>query len=237
MPYSAPSTSVEVSAAGFPSGLAGTIGVRLLDGIGGTTIARTTAGITETPASSGIYVKVLTAPASEGQYLIVWDTGGASPQYASDELVVTYDAPGPPSTELECSVSDVGALLRARTKDDNGNEVGTFNADTRPTATEVEQIITQAAFMVSAVANADVPSRLYDFGQHVVALRSAMMVELTYWPEQVQRENSPYEHIREMFTDALEAFKVALGDSGGVRGYGPLSVKMKSTIEAVSEDD
>ena len=35
------------------------------------------------------------------------------------------------------SVADVGALLRVRTKDINGEEVGTFNDDTRPTSAQV----------------------------------------------------------------------------------------------------
>jgi hypothetical protein len=206
-----------------------------MDGTGGTTITRRTTNVVESPASSGIYTAVLTAPALAGQYLIVWDSGGATPEFATEELLVTYDEPEPAPTFLECSVEDVASLLRARTKDDSGNEVGNFNADTRPTDSEVEDLIAQAAAMVAAVANGDVPSRLVPFGQNVVALRTAMMVELTYWPEQVQRENSPYQHLREMFVDALEAFKVALADSGGVRGYGPVSVKVKSTIEEVAE--
>lgn len=235
MPNSAPSVSFETSASGFASGLVGTIGVRVMDGTGGTTITRRTTNVVESPANSGIYTAVLTAPALEGQYLIVWDTGGATPEFASEELLVTYSVPDPAPSFLECPVEDVASLLRARTKDDSGNEVGDFNANTRPTSDEVEDLIAQSAAMVAAVANGDVPSRLVPFAQHVVALRTAMMVELTYWPEQVQRENSPYGHIREMFTDALEAFKVALGDSGGVRGYGPVSVKIKSTIEEVAE--
>jgi hypothetical protein len=35
------------------------------------------------------------------------------------------------------SVLDVAALLRARTKDVNGVEVGTFTDDTRPTSSQV----------------------------------------------------------------------------------------------------
>jgi len=208
-----------------------------MDGTGGTTITRRTTNVVESPASSGIYTAVLTAPALEGQYLIVWDTGGATPEYASEELVVTYSEPDPAPTFLECPVEDVASLLRARTKDDSGNEVGDFNEDTRPTDTEVEDLIAQAASMVSAVANGDIPSRLVPFGQHVVALRTAMMVELTYWPEQVQRENSPYQYLRDMFLDALAEFKTALGDTEGVRGYGPVCVKVKSPLAEAAVDE
>lgn len=237
MIYARPSVSFEAGASGFPSGLVGTLGVRITDGVGGTTLARRTTGITEYPAGSGIYSAVLTAPSVEGQYQVVWDTGGASPQWGSDELTVTGSSPEPAPSDVLCDVADVAALLRARTKDDSGNELGDFTADTRPTDVEVEELIEQAADMVLAVANGDVPSRLYGFGRHVVALRTAMMVELTYWPEQVQRENSPYQHIRGMFEDALEVWNKSLDDSGGVRGRGPVCVTTRSTIEAVSDED
>lgn len=36
--------------------------------------------------------------------------------------------------DIAPSVLDVAALMRARTKDSNGIEVGTFNDDTRPTS-------------------------------------------------------------------------------------------------------
>lgn len=90
MIYSRPSTSFEATASGFPSGLVGTIGVRVTDGAGGTTVARTTSGIGEFPASSGIYYAAITAPSVQGQYQVVWDTGGNSPQFAVDELTVTF---------------------------------------------------------------------------------------------------------------------------------------------------
>lgn len=89
MIFAKPSTSVESTATGFTSGLVGTIGVRVTDGVGGTTIARTTSGIVETPASSGIYVATLTAPANVGQYQVTWDDGGSPATWAAEELTIT----------------------------------------------------------------------------------------------------------------------------------------------------
>jgi hypothetical protein len=60
-----------------PTGLTGTIGVRIVDNAGSTVSPRRTAGIAETPAASGIYVVVLTAPTGAGQYSIIWDTDPA----------------------------------------------------------------------------------------------------------------------------------------------------------------
>lgn len=67
-----PNTSFE-TVNQFATGLTGTVGVRVIDNAGATTIARVTAGIVEYPAGSGIYQKTLTSPATSGGYTIVWD--------------------------------------------------------------------------------------------------------------------------------------------------------------------
>ena len=94
----APGASFEAVAAGFATGLTGTIGVRIIDNAGATTTARATAGITEYPAGSGIYAKTLTAPSVAGQYTLVWDNGATTPgNVAAEDLLVTssptYTAP------------------------------------------------------------------------------------------------------------------------------------------------
>jgi len=87
--FAKPSTSFESTATGFTTGLTGTIGVRVTDGVGGTTIARTTSGIVETPTGSGVYVATLTAPANVGQYQVTWDDAGSPTTWAAEELTIT----------------------------------------------------------------------------------------------------------------------------------------------------
>lgn len=85
-----PSGTFEAVASGFVSGLTGTIGVRILDNAGGTPLARSTSGIAEYPSSSGIYYVSLVAPATTGQYTIMWDNGSATPgNVATESLVVS----------------------------------------------------------------------------------------------------------------------------------------------------
>lgn len=101
--YAQPGASFETSATGFPTGLVGTIGVRINDGAGATTTARVTAGITEFPSGSGIYVKTLTAPSVAGQYQVVWDDGGTPAEWAVEDLVVTStgaQVPAPSGLDL-----------------------------------------------------------------------------------------------------------------------------------------
>lgn len=87
-----PGATFTAALEGAPTDLEGTVGVRLEDGKAAVVLARTTAGITEAPSDSGIYVVELTAPTTAGQYIIAWDTGGESPSFAAEDLVVTYTA-------------------------------------------------------------------------------------------------------------------------------------------------
>lgn len=93
MIFCAPSaTNVEATVTGMPTGLTGTIGVRVLDNQGVTTTARTTSGISEYPSGSGFYVALLTAPATAGIYTVLWDTGTLSPGTTASEDMTVGDA-------------------------------------------------------------------------------------------------------------------------------------------------
>src|SRR3990167_6833959 len=93
MIYAAPGATFEAVAQGFATGLVGTIGARLIDNVGGTTTARVTAGITEFPASWGVYELVMTAPTTQGEYTVIWDDGTVSPSHvATESLTVTSSA-------------------------------------------------------------------------------------------------------------------------------------------------
>lgn len=107
-----------------------------------------------------------------------------------------------PPADWTPAVVDVGAVLRARTKDAVGNELGTFTGNTRPTDAEVTNLIAQAMAEVKAEhgdpdipADAD-PTQLYAILKREAILTTAMQVELTYYPEQVATGRSPYEAIR-----------------------------------------
>lgn len=91
-----------------PTGLAGVIGVRIVDNTGTTTDPRRTAGITEQPAGSGIYVVVLTAPSTTGQYSMIWDTdpgGVITPENSTiHALTVVAVAITPSSASILCGL-------------------------------------------------------------------------------------------------------------------------------------
>jgi hypothetical protein len=101
------------------------------------------------------------------------------------------------------TVTDVATLLRTRTVDRQGNEGGTFTSDTRPTAAQVAEIIKQAALDLSAQIGPDIPDDLIPEARRIVAIRAAMLVELTYFPEQVAASRSPYAEYRQLWLDAI----------------------------------
>lgn len=83
------------SASGAGPGLVGTIGVQVVDAANGAvSVPRTTADITEILAGSGVYLwRCPAAPSAVGDYEIIWDTGGGTPAFASEDLSVTLAAP------------------------------------------------------------------------------------------------------------------------------------------------
>jgi hypothetical protein len=102
MLYAAPGQQIEVTVDGAPTGLEGTLGIQILDTpADDVVVPRTTDGIVEAPPNSGLYGTTIIAPAVEGVYSIVWDTGGASPDYAREQLRVTFVPPGPALITLD----------------------------------------------------------------------------------------------------------------------------------------
>jgi hypothetical protein len=128
-------------------------------------------------------------------------------------------APAP--NPLRPYVDDVARLIRARTKDDQGQEVGTFTANTRPTADQVEAHIDAALALMSSriPPSANMPEALWPAARNLVAYRAALQIEKSYFPEQVRADRSAYQHLREEYNDDLQALLAALAESGaGVPG-------------------
>jgi len=115
--YAIPSTTFQAVLTGAPTGLTGTLGVRVLNLAvtpPSTAIARTTAGIEEEPDGSGIYTATLTAPSTTGNYIVVWDTGGTltPANSTSEELFVTGTPPTPVTAASGSQASMTLSALR-----------------------------------------------------------------------------------------------------------------------------
>lgn len=113
------------------------------------------------------------------------------------------------------TTADVGALLRARTKDENGNEVGDFTADTRPTGDQVEALIATASQDLADSLAVAVPEELFGAARRVSAYAVALEIELGYYPEQINTGRSPYAQLKAIYDERLLALRAALSASGG----------------------
>lgn len=131
-------------------------------------------------------------------YRAVWDDGTVE---IPEDLVVKQDVT---AADYRPTIAQVGALLRARTKV-GMTEAGTFNAQTRPTGDQVELLIDQAVADVAMRVGPEIPEVLNASGRHVVTLRAAQLVELSFFPEQQEGggQLSPYQTLRLSYEEAL----------------------------------
>lgn len=110
--------------------------------------------------------------------------------------------------------ASVGSLLRARTRDTNGNEIGTFDATTRPTGDQVLSLINDAVEDLASSVGSDLPEAFWTKAATVAHYKTAMLVELSYFPEQVATGRSPYEQLRQLYAEALASLKAGLTEAG-----------------------
>jgi len=108
-----------------------------------------------------------------------------------------------PVSEYTPGIDDVGDLLRARTFTTGGQELGTFTEETRPTDQQVLGIIEKAAGTVFLSIGDDIPAALFSEAKHAVTLLTAMMIELSFYPEQVAAQKSAYAEYKELYEELI----------------------------------
>lgn len=115
------------------------------------------------------------------------------------------------------SLAEVGEIALGRTRDNLGNALGTFNANTQPTDTQVLRLIKSAADDVRKHIGTMIPDDLIDDARRVVAVRTAMLIELTSYGSEVATDRSPYSELRtlykELLPDLIESVEVE--EAGG----------------------
>ena len=109
----------------------------------------------------------------------------------------------PTAPDLSCTIDDVAALIRARTKDSNGNEVGTFTVATRPTDLQCQEAIDHQVVLVHTRVGY-VGEGCADLARGCVAIGAAAEIELSYFPEQARTDRSPYTYLIARYDAALQ---------------------------------
>ena len=108
-----------------------------------------------------------------------------APRTGRNRLHGPEDWPIPDCDEVRPTVEEVAALLRTRTFTDGVGELRTFTDKTRPTDEEVDELIDQAVPVVLSQFRPTFPETLYDEVRHAIALYVAVLVEASYFREQL----------------------------------------------------
>lgn len=111
-------------------------------------------------------------------------------------------------TTITPSIAEVGALIRKRTRLPGGQEVGTFDDRTRPTASEVTPLIARAARHVSI----NVGERFEEWGPGLLATAkdaaasfAALYVEQSYYGEGSSPDSSDADQLGRIARETLAA--------------------------------
>lgn len=159
----------------------------------------TASGISKLPNTTDKYVVTFDRPGPEGDYAFRWNVPDEG---LFDDSFQSY-AEVPQPLSFVPDTIDVASILRARTKDNLGQELGDFTDATRPTGDEVDGLIAQAYDDVVSQIDTDIPQESYGAARNAIALAAALRVELGYWPEQIPNGQSPYNDLKGMFDDAM----------------------------------
>lgn len=117
-------------------------------------------------------------------------------------------------------------MSRARTYNEYGNDEGVFNTETRPTAGQVTELIETAADEVEGRVAGTLDGgicdegKLHDRAKQVTALRVAMLIELSYYPEQTDAEQSAYREYKALYDELIESLSDAVARICGGDGEG-----------------
>ena len=135
------------------------------------------------------------------------------------------------------SVEEIGARLRARTKVRSGAELGTFTepddplGETRPTKKQVESMIEDAVSEVKVNATpCQDKANLEARAKGLAILYACMQIEISYFPEQVAADKSPYARFKELWDDGLPKYVEAVqencpGGEGGEDASGSVAAR------------
>lgn len=92
------------------------------------------------------------------------------------------------------SLETVASLVRARVKTRMGGELPVWTSDTRPTDLQVYELMKFAGMdMLPCVGDPEtLPAKYHEAVSLCVALKTAALIELSYFPEQVEQDRSAY---------------------------------------------
>lgn len=120
------------------------------------------------------------------------------------------------------TVEQVAGLLRNRTVDSNNNYLGTFTDKTTPTRQAAESLIRDAVIEAYPSFGSDIPDApgsdpdaLRVAATRTVAYRAAVLIEESFFSQDVSRGNSPADRYQESWAQGLKRVASAIDSQGG----------------------
>jgi hypothetical protein len=125
-------------------------------------------------------------------------------------LLFFLDADANP-VDVTATPGMVAAVLRARTRDANGDEVGEWTTKTRPTLAEVQDLIVVAQEQVaSEIGASEIPANAVAAARQAIVMRTALLIEGSYFPEQIGSGDSPFLQLRDLAAGQIAAVRARI---------------------------
>lgn len=140
--------------------------------------------------------------------------------------------------DMRPAVAEVATLMHSRTFV-MGSPHGTFDDATSPTEGQVEALIDEAMIHVNAdVGTVGPDDEILPIARTLVTLRAAELIEISFFRNDVEDANSPFQRYRQLYDDMLT---VATGDGeGGILGEGDRTINvvpLASVYSALTDFD
>ena len=117
------------------------------------------------------------------------------------------------SVDYAPTLDEVAAIVPSRAKNQYGR-ISTFDETTQPTGDQVQSIIDRSAAKVFSKIG-EPPSALLEDAKEIVTLRAAMLVELTYFGDQIRSDRSPYTELKALYEEAVTDYLTDRAQLGG----------------------
>lgn len=187
-----------VLAHGLPPDEVGEITVEVYDpATSATIVTPTTAGISEPRAGSYYVTLVVNVP---GNFSVRWVPLSG---LASESPVLVTEAPVPVPGDLRPTQEEVAALLYERVVKEGGVPEEGWSDATRPTANQVEQIITMAFNDVISRPDVPIPPENTPRGRWLITVYAASLVVLLHAPEQTENTEG-FDTLYDLFTSQID---------------------------------
>jgi hypothetical protein len=206
----------------YADGAAGLLEFRLVDGDGNEQIAWSASAITQVTASGDgplwRYRASRLAPAVTGVYTGQWRLAAVPGEVWDDESPIVVSVFAVDIPMWAPLPSHVAAILRARTRGiasrdaQVAGEQDAFTSLTRPTYNQVTELIGLAVGDLSGLMAGRTPctDELTLAAGSAAAYRAAMLVEISYFPEQTNSDQTAFKALSKLWDDASKSVAKAV---------------------------